>query len=126
MNGRPTWKRAAGAGLVVLLGACSGERRIEQPVPLYGESPVEYPLELWDQGVEGEVVLRVLVDEDGAIDSVAVETSSGHQGLDSAAIEGVRSMQFTPARLNGRRTDAWARVPVRFSKKPRSEGGIPR
>ncbi|MCA9736360.1 MAG: energy transducer TonB [Gemmatimonadota bacterium] len=112
--------------LVALLTACGGEQRIEQPVPLYGESPVEYPLELWDQGVEGEVLLRVLVDADGAIDSVAVETSSGHGGLDTAAIQGVRQMQFTPARLNGRRTDAWARVPVRFSKKPKPEGGTPR
>lgn len=107
---------------VFLGAACGGEQRVEQPVPLYGESPVDYPLELWDEGVEGEVVLRVLVDEEGAIDSVEVETSSGHQVLDSAAVDGVREMQFTPARLNGRRTDAWARVPIRFSKKPRPQG----
>jgi TonB family protein len=102
------------------LTACGADQPVEQPTPLYGENPIEYPLELWDQGVEGEAVLRVLVNEAGDVDSVEVVQPSGHEGLDAAAVAGARDLRFSPARSDGKRTSAWARVPVRFSKKPRT------
>jgi TonB family protein len=106
------------AGLALLLVACGGEPELEQPVPLYGEDPIEYPLELWDEGVEGNLVLRLLVNETGAVDSVEVAQASGHQGLDEAAIEGARILRFEPGRKDGERTPMWATLPVEFSTRP--------
>lgn len=105
---------------MLLLAACGGEPDLEQPVPLYGEDPIAYPLELWDEGVEGTALLRLLVNEEGAVDSVEVVESSGHDGLDEAARSGARELRFEPGRLNGKRTAMWASLPVEFSTRPES------
>ena len=105
--------------LLLLIGAaCGGEGEIEQPTPLYGEVPIEYPLHLWDQDMEGETILRVRVTDTGGVDSVEVLTSSGHEDFDAAAVTGARSLRFTPARKDGERIRVWARVPVQFAKRP--------
>lgn len=104
--------------LAVTLGSCGGDEVIEQPVPLYGEEPIEYPLTLWDQGVEGETLLRVRVTEMGAVDSVEVSTSSGSANLDAAAVKGIRELRFQPGRRNGDRVRVWVSIPVVFSRDP--------
>lgn len=106
-------------GLAALLPfGCGGEAELEQPVPLYGEDPIEYPLELWDEGVEGNLVLRLLVNETGWVDSVEVAESSGHEGLDGAAVNGASGLRFEPGRKDGKRTPMWATLPVEFSTRP--------
>ena len=104
----------------LMASSCLGEEQLERPRPLYGEEPVDYPLTLWDAGVEGETTLRVRVTDTGAIDSIEVAKSSGHPGLDSAAVEGVRDLRFQPGRRNGQRTRMWATLPVVFSQRPQT------
>ena len=109
--------RAVAVSVTALLApGCGGDPDIEKPTPLFTESPVEYPLELWDQDVEGNTLVRVLVNEEGGVDSAVVVTSSGHLALDSAAVSGVLGMVFEPARKEGEPLRVWARVPVYFSK----------
>ncbi len=100
---------------------CGGEGEIEQPTPLYGNAPIEYPLHMWDQDMEGETLLRVRVGDTGTVDSVEVVESSGYASFDSAAVAGALSLRFTPARQDGERIQVWAHVPVRFSKRPRPD-----
>ncbi len=115
--------RSLGASLwaVVALAGCGMEGEIEQPRPLYGAVPIEYPLQMWDQNMEGETLLRVRVEDTGGVDSVEVLESSGYGSFDSAAVSGARRLRFTPARQDGKRIEVWARVPVRFSKRPRPD-----
>lgn len=113
---------AAALGLLVIVGGCRRQDELEQPRPLYGEEPVEYPLSLWDAGVEGQTVLRVRVTDLGTVDSVEIAESSGHVGLDSAAVSGVRDLRFEPGRRNGERIRMWATLPIIFSKRPQSDG----
>ncbi len=42
------------------------------------EMPFHYPVKLWRNGIEGEVLLRVHISEAGAVDSVELSRSSGH------------------------------------------------
>lgn len=100
---------------------CGRDLEIEQPRPLYGETPIEYPITLWDQGIEGETRLRVRVSEMGTVDSVQVLESSGHAEMDSAAVRGAKELRFSPGRKNGKRIEVWAEVPVHFSKKREDE-----
>lgn len=117
---------AAGAAAAALLAAaCAGDREIEKPAPLYGEVPVDYPLSLWDQGIEGETLLNVRVNERGEVDSAVVLQSSGHAAFDSAALAGVVDLRFSPARRAGKRIAVWARIPVRFRKKPEAAPRVP-
>ena len=111
----------AGSAAVLTAPACTTDGEIEQPAPLYGEMPIEYPLQLWDQDMEGETLLRVRVTDTGSVDSVEVVESSGHPSFDSAAVSGARAMRFRPARRGGKRIKVWARVPVRFTKRPRPD-----
>jgi len=104
--------------LALAFAGCGGESEIERPSPLYGEVPIEYPLKLWDQDMEGETLLRVRVTDTGAVDSVEVVVSSGYADFDAAAVEGARELRFRPARRDGERIPVWAHVPVPFSKKP--------
>lgn len=107
--------------VVAAAAACGEPGEIEQPRPLLGDVPIDYPLQLWDQDMEGETILRVRVDDTGVVDSVEIVGSSGHAAFDSAAVAGALEMRFTPARQDGKRIDVWARVPVRFSKRPRPD-----
>lgn len=104
----------------LLLAACGGEDSFERPVPLYGEIPIEYPTELWDEDIEGTTVLRVLVNELGGVDSAEVVESSGYPAFDSAAVQGAMDLRYSPARRGEDRIEVWATVPVTFSKRPRS------
>jgi TonB family protein len=110
---------AAALMLLALSLGCAGDQEVELPAPLYGQLTIDYPIELWDQDVEGRTLLRVRVTDVGAVDSVEVLQSSGHGAFDSAAIAGARELRFSPARRNGKRIDVWAQVPVQFSKRPR-------
>lgn len=108
---------AALAPLGAFLLGCGAEPPVpDEPVPLPGPTPFEYPVELWDRGIEGETVLRVRVNTDGAVDSVHVETTSGFMPLDSAALAGAPGLRFEPARLGDEPVEAWVLVPVKFLK----------
>ena len=89
------------------------------PVAINGESPFQYPPELYDQGVEGEVRLRLWVDSAGRIapDSTRVASSSGTPALDSAALAGAPLLQFAPAHKNGRPVAAAFYQPVIFRRR---------
>ena len=101
------------------VSGCSGDQEIESPSPLSASVPIDYPLDLWDQGIEGSSILRVRVSDMGAVDSVVVMESSGYPAFDSSAVRGARRLRFSPARQGDKRIEVWAHVPVHFSKKPR-------
>ena len=108
-----------GLFLTFPLTGCGEGEPMEAPTPLYGEVPIEYPLDLWDADVEGETTLRVRVTEMGVVDSVEVIQASGYPAFDSAAVRGALQLRYSPARKNGERISVWAKVPVHFSKDGR-------
>ena len=105
--------------LVGGVSGCSGDQEIERPSPLSASVPIAYPLDLWDQGVEGSSLLKVRVSDMGEVDSVIVMESSGYAAFDSSAVRGARTLRFSPARQGDKRIEVWAHVPVHFSRKPR-------
>jgi len=126
------------APLLMLLVACSaddGESQsgtadipqpgFEPPVITNPESPVSYPPALYEDGVEGTVILHLFVNEDGEIipDSSRIAEGSGHVELDSAALAGVATMRFAPARRNGVPVAITFLQPVHFRLPEGSEGG---
>ena len=116
---RLAWR--IGAPIAALLVGCAEEASIDPPVPLFGEVPILYPISMWDADIEGEALVRVLVNDLGGVDSVEVVESSGYAAFDTAAVRGARDLRFQPARRGEDRVKVWAQVPVHFSKRPRTD-----
>lgn len=92
----------------------------EPPVAINPVSPVRYPQALLDQGIEGQVLLRLFVDSAGNVmpDSTRVAESSGYPALDSAALVAAPELRFSPALHQGRPIAAPFIQPVQF-RSPR-------
>ncbi|NIM05324.1 MAG: TonB family protein [Armatimonadetes bacterium] len=87
----------------------TGEGLPEAPSgPTYGPSAVGGPLPIYpkdaaDQGLEGVVRLSVNIGEDGSVEAVSVERSSGHRLFDEAAARVVREgWSFQPGVTDGK------------------------
>lgn len=78
-------------------------------------TPPAYPISEVRAGVQGTVLLRVLVDETGKPVQVLILKSSGSHALDQAARDHVlAAWRFHPAQRDGHAMQAWAQVPVEF------------
>ncbi|MCB1561254.1 MAG: energy transducer TonB [Xanthomonadales bacterium] len=78
---------------------------------------VDYPRRAREKRLEGDVMLRILVDVTGDPLEVQVESSSGHRVLDVAALKAVRKWKFNPGLSNGQPIQGWVLVPINFSLK---------
>lgn len=93
------------------------------PAPLagaqlrYARAPAPaYPRAEARAGIEGTVLLKVLVDVDGSPLEVSLERSSGNRSLDTQARNQVlRHWRFEPAMRDGRPVQAYGLVPIHFS-----------
>ncbi|NBR95977.1 MAG: energy transducer TonB [Proteobacteria bacterium] len=65
-------------------------------------------------GIEGEVILLVLVQENGLPAEINIHQSSGFAILDQAAILAVKQWQFVSAKQNGKNIRASVLVPIKF------------
>jgi protein TonB len=97
-------------------GSGPTERGFQPPVATNAQSPVAYPPALFDDGVEGTVVLRLYVTEQGVIvpDSTQLAEGSGSGALDSAALAGVAAMRFAPAKRDGATVATAFLQPIQF------------
>jgi periplasmic protein TonB len=109
--------------MLPILAACEEAEPITPPRQLPG-SPFHYPEELWDAGVEGETVLRLWVNEEGAVDTVRVERTSDYPAFDSAAVNGARDLQFEPARQAEGTVGTWVLLPVQFDLPGSDSAGV--
>ena len=132
--------RLAALAVIAALAACSGprsstvklpsgtpERRgLEPPVVINPDPGVEYPAALFEQGIEGKVVLRLFVDSTGHLvrDSTRIAESSGYPALDSAALSAAAGFRFAPARDNDVPVSVAFLQPVQF-RHPQRGGTTP-
>lgn len=85
-----------------------------RPVRYRRVSPPPYPPLARRLGYEGEVLVRVLIDEDGIVTDALLDHRSPHAILDDAALRAVRLWEFEPAYREGKRVPSEVVVPVRF------------
>jgi periplasmic protein TonB len=75
-----------------------------------------YPREEARTGVEGRVMLRILVGIDGRPVEVTIDKSSGNRSLDRTAREHVlKTWIFKPAMRDGQAVQAYGLVPIDFT-----------
>lgn len=90
-----------------IVQAKEGANYLKNPRPAY---PHLAKRENW----QGTVFLRVRVAATGRAGDVTVQTSSGHDVLDEAALEAVKLWTFVPATQGGQPVMGWVTVPIEF------------
>jgi protein TonB len=73
-----------------------------------------YPEEARRAGIEGDVLMQVLVLEDGSVGDWRIVQSI--PALDEAAVVCIRQWRFKPALSKGVPTAVWVVTPIRFRK----------
>lgn len=75
-----------------------------------------YPRDAARLGLQGRVLLKILVGTDGKPLDVQISSSSGHKTLDDTAKRFVlKNWRFQPAMRNGQAVQAYGMVPIDFS-----------
>ena len=85
----------------------------EPPVLVKFVNP-KYPDLARSAGIEGTVLLRVLVGEDGKVREVSVIQSDVTSAMEKAAIVAARRFRFKPARQRTVPVKAFMAIPIRF------------
>jgi len=91
---------------------CSVKRNFFAPVLL--EYKIIYPDMARRMGLEGKVILGVLINETGNVEKVRILKSSSNVLLDSAALETAYTFKFSPAMMGNRPVRTWVNMPVEF------------
>jgi len=87
----------------------------EPPVADPGNTAPSYPEAARAAGIEGRVILRIVISETGEVTSVTV--MRGDPILAQAAVEVVKGWKFQPATLEGKPIAVFRIVPINFSSK---------
>lgn len=83
--------------------------------PDYFRNPAPaYPEASRRAGHEGRVLLVVQVSAQGRVDTISVQSSSGHTALDNAAVNTVKKWVFKPAIAAGVPIRSNVKIPIRF------------
>jgi protein TonB len=90
----------------------------EPPHPIGGfaaiQNNLQYPEIARKAGVEGRVVVNVLIDEKGNVVDTKILKSLGNNGCDEAAIAAIKSVKWKPAKQRDKPVKVWVGIPVVF------------
>ena len=95
------------------------------PVPDKANKTPDYPSELRDEGIEGEVVLKLHVHRDGTVKGAKIlrvtSTATGDEAktraeklFKSAVIAAIRTWKFTPSKYKGETITIWLMQTIPF------------
>ena len=84
----------------------------KEPVPVFMIAP-QYPDVPLRAGLEGNVLLKVLLTKEGKVKKAILVKSDGDLFI-QPAIDAVMKWAFTPALMNGKPVQVWVSIPFRF------------
>jgi len=79
--------------------------------------PPDYPRMSVRLGEQGQVILKVLIGADGVPQKVEVQTSSGFERLDKAALDAAMRWRYVPGKRGGVAETMWYLLPMTFNLK---------
>ena len=84
-----------------------------KPRPIYQQKP-RYPDLARRAGIEGQAVVKALVDIDGSVMDAQILKSSGNQMLDESALAAARQWRFSPAKQRDKFVRVYVSIPINF------------
>lgn len=80
--------------------------------------PPDYPERELRRGAEGWVAMSFMVSETGEVTDAMVESSSGGEGFERAALEAVQKWRYTPAQISGQAVESSLDTVIYFGLEP--------
>lgn len=74
----------------------------------------EYPPSAIANEIEGEIVVKLMVSENGIVKNVIMEKSSGSEILDSETLRFVYNLEFKPYKINNVAKISWTRLSYNY------------
>jgi TonB family protein len=102
------------AGTAWAAGPMKVEGNVKPPKIVNKVEP-EYPASARDAKIEGTVVVKTVIDEQGRVRNPTVAESSGNADLDKSAVDTVAQWTFQPATLDGKRVAVYYTITIRFA-----------
>jgi len=103
---------ALAVGIALGQGSVQETRRISAPVPIHRAEP-EYTEEARNAKIEGSVLIKCVIDENGIPTDPKVERSL-EKGLDEKAVEAVKKWRFKPGLKDGKPVPANVSIQINF------------
>ncbi len=73
-----------------------------------------YPLIARKRGWQGKIILNVLVNQNGYVEKINIERSSGFEILDKVSLNTIKKWQFIPAKYKDKNVTDKLNIPVKF------------
>lgn len=90
------------------------DESVDQPPKPTRQLPMQYPVRARANGVEGYVLLTLLISPTGEVEQVKVLDAQPPGIFDETAMSGVQKWKFEPAMYQGESVRVWAKQRVRF------------
>lgn len=92
----------------------------ESPMPIGGIEAIlkliQYPEDAKKSGIEGKVLVQAFIDENGKVVQTGILRGT-NSALDTAAMNTVMKVKFTPAKVKGKAVKSQVVIPIQFSLK---------
>ncbi len=86
-----------------------------KPPTIVNKVQPEYPASARDAKIEGNVVVKTVIDEQGRVQNPTLGKSSGNADLDKSALDTVAKWTFQPATLKGKPVAVYFTLTIRFA-----------
>jgi protein TonB len=88
--------------------------KVIAPFPSPSNPPPKYPQDARHDGVQGRVVVSVLIDEYGYVIKANIRSSKPKGVFDDAVLTALREWRFSPATMRGESVEQWVEIPFNF------------
>lgn len=106
---------AGGGGLdSSLLSAVQEDASITRKAQIIQRTNPDYPADAKSRGIGGDVYLKILIEKDGSIAQIKVESSNPPGIFDESVLKAAGLWRFEPALEKGRPVASWLGQRVRF------------
>ena len=85
----------------------------QEPQPVVRVPPI-YPYKAREQGIEGKVLIKLLVNADGTVGQVIIMDARPKGIFENAVMKSVPSWKFNPGKVDGEPVTAWVVTTVNF------------
>ena len=85
----------------------------QAPQPVVKTAPV-YPFRAREQGIEGVVQVKILVNADGSVGQIQIMAARPENTFEDAVMQAVAQWRFRPGTIEGKAVTAWVVTALKF------------